>query len=90
MQDEPTSTPQTRGDRDFGEMERAVLYLLTDPCSQPTVWLVADIGRELEYFDPEALIFPLLRAGLIHRVGDGFVLATPAAFYFVGLVGHVA
>lgn len=84
------STPEnlTRGDRDFGDMERDVVYLLTDPCRQPTVWSVADVGRELAYFDPEALIGPLGRAGLVHRTG-GFVFATPAAFHLVSLVGHV-
>jgi hypothetical protein len=84
------STPEslTRGEREFGDMERDVIYLLTEPCSQPTVWSVADIGRELEYFDPESLIHPLQRAGLLHRIGE-FVFATPAAFHLASLVGHV-
>jgi hypothetical protein len=80
------STPK---DRDFGDMERDVVYLLTDPCRQPTVWLTADIGREIDYFDPESVVYPLCRAGLLHKTGDGFVLATPAAFHLVALVGHV-
>jgi hypothetical protein len=33
--------------------ELAALNLLTDPCRQPTLWSVEDIGRELEYRDPE-------------------------------------
>jgi hypothetical protein len=45
MQDE--STPKTPM-RDFGDMERDVVYLLTDPSRQPTVWLIADIGREID------------------------------------------
>ena len=83
----PDENP-TRGDRDFGDMERDVVYLLTDPCRRPTLWSVPDIGRELDYFDPEALIHPLRRAGLLYRMGD-FVFATPAAFHLVSLVGHV-
>jgi hypothetical protein len=78
------STP----DRDFGDMERAVLYLLTDPERHPTIWSVADIGREIQYFDPEAIVYPLRNAGLVHRIGE-YVFATPAAFHWVGLVGHV-
>ncbi len=73
--------------RDFGNMERDALYLLTDPGRQPPIWSVADIGREIGYHDPEALVYPLHRAGLIHRV-DGFVFATPAAYHLVSLVGH--
>jgi hypothetical protein len=78
----------TMGERDWGQMERSVVYLLTDPCCQPTVWSVADIGRELEYFDPEALTRPLCGKGLLHRIGEGFVIATPAAFHMASLVGH--
>ena len=88
MQDKPTPENLTRGDRDFGDMERSVVYMLTDPGSQPTLWSVADLGRDLEYFDPESLIHPLHRAGLLHRMGE-FVFATPAAFHLVGLTGHV-
>jgi hypothetical protein len=50
----PDENP-TRGDRDFGDVERAVLYLLTDPERHPTVWSVPAIGREIE-FDPEAVV----------------------------------
>ncbi len=82
--------PWTRGERNWGEMERTVLYLLTDPESQPTVWSIPDIGREMAYYDPDALVEPLHRAGLVHRLGKEFVFATPSAFHFVSLVGHVA
>jgi hypothetical protein len=75
--------------RSFGDMERDVVYLLTDPCRQPTLWAVPDIGRELEYDDPEMLVEPLQRAGLIHRTSDGLVFATPAAFHLTSLTGHV-
>ena len=85
----PTPGPHlTMGERDWGDMERDVVYLLTEPSRQPTVWSVADIGRELEYFDPEALTRRLCGKGLLHRIGDGFVIATPAAFHVAELVGH--
>jgi hypothetical protein len=77
-------------DRDFGDLERDALYLLTDPGRQPPIWSVPDIGRELDYFDPELVIEPLLRVGLIYKTSDGFVFASPAAYHLVGLVGHVA
>jgi hypothetical protein len=87
--DENPTPDLTRDERSFGDMERAVVYLLTDPCRQPTLWTLPDIGRELEYFDPDMLIEPLLRAGLLHRTSDGYVFATPAAFHLTSLVGHV-
>jgi hypothetical protein len=93
MPDEnPTRTPGphlTSGDRDFGQMEQMVLYLLTDPENQPTIWSIPDIGREMAYYDPDALVEPLHRAGLVHRIGKELVFATPSAFHFVSLVGHV-
>jgi hypothetical protein len=50
-------------ERDFGDMERDVVYLLTDPERQPTVWLTADIGREIDYFDPESVVWQAPLAG---------------------------
>jgi hypothetical protein len=85
MPDESTHNVRMR---DFGEMERDVVYLLTDPCRQPTVWTVPDIGREIETSDPEAVVRPLVNAGLLHTIGGGVVIATPAAFHLTSLVGH--
>jgi len=75
--------------RDFGDMELDALYLLTDPKRLPTIWSVADVGREIEYHDPEAVLRPLVNAGLLHRIGE-CVFATPAAFHCVSLTGQVA
>jgi len=75
--------------RDFGDMERDVVYLLTEPDRLPTVWSVEDVGREIEYRDPEAVVRPLCGAGLLHRIDEKFVIATPGAFRLVALVGHV-
>jgi hypothetical protein len=81
--------PLRLGSGDFGDMERDVVYLLTDPERYPMIWSVPDIGRELAYFDPMALVHPLVNAGLLHKTRDGYVFATPAAYHMVGLVGHV-
>ncbi len=74
MPDKPTDEPL----RDFDFLEREIVYLLTDPSEHPTVWSVTDLGRELDYFDPKAVVNPLVQAGLLHRLCDGFVIATPA------------
>lgn len=85
------STPEnaSHAERNFGDMERDVVYMLTDPGRQPTLWAVPDIGRELDYFDPDGVLEPLLRAGLVYKTCDGFVFASPAAFHLTALVGHV-
>ncbi|MGD1059778.1 MAG: hypothetical protein ABR992_20505 [Solirubrobacteraceae bacterium] len=75
-------------EREFDSMERSTVYLLTDPTRQPTIWALADVGRELETPDPEAVVAPLIRAGLVRRTDD-LVFAIPAAFKWVELVGHV-
>jgi AraC-like DNA-binding protein len=67
-------------------LEREAVYLLTDPDRYPPVWSVADLGREIGYSDPESLVRPLVNAGMLHRIGDGFVVATPAAYCMVRMV----
>jgi hypothetical protein len=86
MQDEPIPNEQAEK---WDGMERSVVYLLTDPLRYPAIWSVPDIGREIEYFDPEEVVRPLQGAGLIHRTSDGFVFATAAAFRMVQMVGQV-
>lgn len=75
--------------REYDAMEREAVYLLTDPQSQPPIWALADMGRELGTHDPEAVVAPLIRAGLLNRTSDGYVFATPAAFKMVLMVGQV-
>jgi hypothetical protein len=86
MPDEPTPNEQTRK---WNGMERDALYLLTDPDRYPTLWSVPDIGRELDYFDPESVVRPLITAGLVYQMSDGFVFATAAAFRLVQIIGQV-
>ncbi len=90
MQDKPTPENLTRSEPSPWEgAELAALNLLTDPCHYPTLWSVADIGRDLEHRDPEAVVRPLVNAGLLYRMGDALVFATPAAFHLTALVGHI-
>jgi hypothetical protein len=70
-------------------MEREAVYLMTDPVRHPAIWSVADIGRELEARDPDAVLRPLVNAGLVNRTSDGYVFATAAAFKMVQMVGQV-
>jgi hypothetical protein len=63
---------------------------LSTSCDRyPPVWSVADLGRELETNDPDAVLRPLVNAGLVHRIAGGFVFASASAFKMVALVGHV-
>jgi hypothetical protein len=83
------ANPNEQPLREYDAMEREAVYLLTDPQSQPPIWSMADMGRELETGDPDAVVRPLIGAGLINRTRDGYVFATPAAFKMVQMVGQV-
>lgn len=65
------------------------VYLLTAPERHPTIWSVADLGRQLETHDSAAVVRPLVGAGLLIRTSEDYVFATPAAFKWVEMVGHV-
>ena len=82
MQGEPTQEPE------FDVLARETVYLMTSS-DQPPVWTLADIGRELETRDPEALVRPLVCAGLLYRTSDGYVFALPAACRMVQMTGHI-
>lgn len=73
----------------YDELERAVLYLLTELDDGQPLWSVEDIGREMESTEPIVPVRGLLRAGLVHQTTDGFVFATRAAVRMVQMVGHV-
>ncbi len=85
MQAEPTHEQP----RDWDVMEREAIYLLTDPEHHPLIYSVADLGRELETRDAEAVIRPLRDAGLVNLTSENYVFATPAAYKMVALVGQV-
>jgi hypothetical protein len=72
--------------RSYDEVERDVLYLLTEPGDCQPLWSAEDIGRELESNEPMTPIRGLLRAGLVNRTSDGFVFATRAGVRMAQLV----
>jgi hypothetical protein len=82
----PDENP-TPDEPEFDVLDRETIYLMTNP-SLPSVWSLADIGREIETHDPEAIVRPLVNVGLLYRLGD-FVFAAPAAFKMVQMVGRV-
>jgi hypothetical protein len=75
--------------RHWDALEREAVYVMTEPERYAPIWSVEDLGRELETRDPDAVLRPLVNAGLVHRLADGFVFASAAAVKMVGLVGQV-
>ncbi len=73
----------------WDELERNVLYLLTEPSDGQPLWSAEDIGREMESTDPMVPVRALCRAGLVNITSDGYVFATRAAVRLVQMVGHV-
>jgi hypothetical protein len=71
------------------ELERNVLYLLTQPEDGQPLWSVEDIGREMESDEAMTHIRGLQRAGLVNITSDGFVFATRAGIRVTQLIGHV-
>lgn len=84
MSDEPNEQM-----RKWDAMEREAVYVMTDLDRYPSIWSVEDLGRELETRDPDAVLRPLVNAGLVHRIADGFVFASASVFKMVALVGQV-
>jgi hypothetical protein len=70
------------------ELEREIIYLLTDPDGHQPVWTLEDLARELGEPEITAYTRPLQCAGLIHCTPDGVVFASRAAVRQVQLVGH--
>jgi hypothetical protein len=75
-------------ERDESALERETVYALTNP-DRPAILSLENIGQMLETDDPGAVVTPLVRAGLVHRSSEDYVFASPAAFKWVQLVGHV-
>jgi hypothetical protein len=71
------------------ELERNVLYLLTQPDDGQPLWSVEDIGREMECDEAITHVRGLRRAGLVNITSDGFVFATRAGVRVTQLIGHV-
>jgi hypothetical protein len=71
------------------EIERNVLYLLTEPNDGQPLWSLEDIGRAIESTDPLMSVRGLHRAGLVNITSDGYVFATRAGVRLLQLIGHV-
>jgi hypothetical protein len=85
MQPNPTQDPTRR----YDALEIDAIYTLTMPDRYPPIMSLVDLGREIETSDPDAVVRPLVNAGLLHRTSDDHVFATLAAYRMVGLTGHV-
>ena len=70
------------------QVERDILYLLTDPDDHQPLWTLEDLEREMEDPDTSYYINSLQRAGLIHRTTDGHIFASRAAVRHIQIVGR--
>jgi Mn-dependent DtxR family transcriptional regulator len=86
MQDEDISDDRLHP---LDELERNVLYLLTQPDDGQPLWSAEDIGREMESKEPMTHVRGLQRAGLVNITSDGYVFATRAGVRVTQLIGHV-
>lgn len=70
------------------ELERDILYVLTDREDNQPLWSLEDLAREMEHREIIVPVRALLRAGLINQTSDGYIFATRAAVRHIQLVGH--
>jgi hypothetical protein len=73
----------------LGEIERNLLYQLTQPEDGQPLWSREDLAREMEVKDVDDYVRSLKRGGLVYETSDGFVFASRAAVRWVQMVGHV-
>lgn len=69
-------------------LEREILYQLTEPEDNQPLWTIEDLEREIGQRDIIDYVRPLQRAGLLHRTSDGHVFASRATVRFVQMVGR--
>ena len=80
----------TRDDpRSDDEIERDILYLLTDRENGPPLWTIDEIGAAIERRDAVDHVGALLRHGVAHETADGFVFASLAGVRVVEITGRV-
>ncbi len=70
------------------EIERDILYLLTEPEDNQPLWTLEDLACEMQEPSIIDYIRPLQCSGLVHRTSDGHVFASRAAVRHVQIVGH--
>jgi hypothetical protein len=70
------------------EIERDILYLLTEPEDNQPLWTLEDLAREMQEPSITDYIRPLQCSGLVHRTSDGHVFASLATVRHIQIVGH--
>jgi hypothetical protein len=85
----PDAQPMPSRDCEADEVNRDILYALTEPDENRPLWTIDELARELG--DPCIIdhINELGRAGLIHRTADGYVFASRSAVRHIQMVGRV-
>jgi hypothetical protein len=84
----PDKQPTLRERDDSDVVQREILYALTEPGDNQTLWTIEDLAREMEDRAVIDKVNALHRAGLIHRTSDGYIFASRAAARQIQLVGH--
>lgn len=85
--------PDAKPNRDLqdieNEVQRDILYALTNPEDNQPLWSLEDLAREME--DPNIIdsVNALHRAGLVNRTTEGYVFATRAAIHQIQIIGRV-
>jgi hypothetical protein len=84
----PDAKPNLPERDDIAAVQRDILYALTEPGDNQTLWTIEDLAREMEDRAVIDKVNALHRAGLIHRTSDGYIFASRAAVRQIQLVGH--
>jgi hypothetical protein len=84
MPDEQPMPDPSQQDR---EIEREILYLLTESEAQ-YLWRIEELEREMDQHGILDYVQPLRRSGLVHRTSDGHVFASRACHRFIQIVGR--
>jgi hypothetical protein len=84
----PNVQPTLRERDDADVVQREILYALTQPGDNQTLWTIEDLAREMDDRAAIDKVNALHRAGLIHRTSDGYIFASRAAVRQIQLVGH--
>ncbi len=82
----PDEQPSPETLRPMDDIERDLLYLLTQPDGHP-IWTRDDLARELNVRNAGDYLHGLRRAGLVHETTDQHVFASRAAVRLIELTG---
>ena len=83
--EQPTPDPLDKA----RQIERDILYLLTELEDNQPLWTLEDLAREMEEPGITDYVRPLQRSGLVHRTSEGHVFASRAAVRHIQMVGRV-